>query len=161
MNPIEKYFTAEKYESLLFVLVGLIALLLASYFLTKVKQSFYTGIAYPLIAIGAIQLVVGSSVYIRSPKDIVRVNQLVQSDKARIQSEEIPRMKTVMKNFVLYRWIEIVLVLTGISLFFFFNSNLLLKGIGLGLAIQSALMLLLDFFAESRAKAYLNFLQDL
>jgi hypothetical protein len=32
------------------------------------------------------------------------------------------------------------------------------KGVGLGLAIQSALMLLLDFFAESRGREYLDYL---
>jgi hypothetical protein len=37
MEQISKYFNAEKYESLLFVLVGLLAISVATYFLIKVK----------------------------------------------------------------------------------------------------------------------------
>jgi hypothetical protein len=36
-----------------------------------------------------------------------------------------------------------------------------LKGLGLGLAIQASFMLLLDYFAESRGKVYLDYLQSL
>lgn len=43
MNQIEKYFTAEKGESLLFILVGIVAISFATYFFIKVKQPFYNG----------------------------------------------------------------------------------------------------------------------
>jgi hypothetical protein len=158
MNPVEKYFGAEKAESFLFALVGLVAITLAVYFFAKLKQPFYNGIAYPLIAIALIQITVGGSVYLRSSKDIARVNQMIQIDKTRILTEEIPRMKIVMNNFVFYRWIEIVLVLIGLALLFSFKSATMWKGVGLGLVIQSALMLLLDFFAESRGREYLDYL---
>lgn len=161
MNPIEKYFNAEKYESVLFVLVGIMAITIATYFFVKVKQHFYSGMAYPLIAIALIQVIVGSSVYFRSPKDIVRVNEIVQTNKAKIQTEEIPRMIVVMKNFDIYRWVEIVLLVMGLFLFFYFQSMTIWKGIGLGLFIQAGFMLLLDFFAESRGKIYLEYLKTL
>jgi hypothetical protein len=161
MNSIEKYFNAEKYESLLFVLVGLTAIGFAIYFLSKLNLPFYKGMAYPLIAVALIQLVVGTSVYFRSPKDIERVNAIVQTEKAKIQSQEIPRMEVVMKNFVLYRWVEIVLILLGIGLFFYFPSASFWRGIGLGLAIQASFMLFLDYFAESRGEVYLTFLRQL
>jgi hypothetical protein len=57
MNQLEKYFYAEKYESALFVLVGIIAIAFAAYFLIKIKQPFYNGLAYPLIAVAFIQIV--------------------------------------------------------------------------------------------------------
>jgi hypothetical protein len=161
MEQISKYFNAEKSESLLFVVVGIVALLLSAYFLVKMKLPFYNGMAYPFIMIALIQLTVGSSVYFRSPKDIARVNQMVQTETAKIQTEEIPRMEIVMKKFVLYRWIEIALVVMGIALFLYFQPMTLWKGIGLGLAIQSSFMLLLDYFAESRGKVYLDYLQTL
>jgi hypothetical protein len=161
MNQIEKYFNAEKYESVLFVLVGIVAIVTAAYFFIKLKQPFYSGMAYPLITVALIQIVVGSSVWLRSPKDIARVNQILQTDKAKIETEEIPRMKVVMKNFDIYRWVEIALLLLGLLMFFYFQPATFLKGIGLGLAIQSAFMLFLDFFAENRGKTYLEFLGGL
>jgi len=161
MEPFLNYFNAEKSESLFFIAVGVIALMLSVYFVLKLKQPFYIGISYPLIAVALIQLTVGSAVYFRSPKDIVRVTQMVQTQKEKIKLEEIPRMETVMKNFVLYRWVEIALLLIGIVLFFFFQPMTLWKGVGLGLTIQASLMLLLDFFAERRGEAYLEYLQNL
>lgn len=161
MEQITKYFNAEKHESVLFILVGVVAIIVATFFLTKIKQPFYNGMAYLLILVALIQIVVGGTVYFRSPKDITRVTQIVETDRAKIQTEEIPRMTTVMKNFSIYKWIEIALILVGVMLFFFFQPMSLGKGIGLGLFIQASFMLLLDFFAESRGKAYLAYLQSL
>ena len=161
MEQVAKYFNAEKSESILFVLVGLIAILLSTYFLMKLKQPLYNGMAYPLIAIALIQLTVGISVYSKSPKDIVRINQIVQTDKSKIQAEEIPRMEVVMKNFSLYKWIEIALIIVGLIVFFYFQPATIWKGVGLGLFIQAGFMLLLDFFAESGGRIYLEYLQTL
>lgn len=72
---------------------------------------------YPLIAIALIQIVVGSSVYFRSPKEILRVKHIIQTDQQKIQTEEIPRMDVVMKNFVIYHWVEIALLLVGMFLY--------------------------------------------
>ena len=118
MNAVEKYFNAEKYESAFFVIVGLTAILFSIYFLIKLKQPFYAGMVYPLVIVALIQIVVGSSVYGRSPKDIVSVNQLLQNNQNCIKTEEIPRMEVVMNNFVIYRWIEIALILIGLFMIF-------------------------------------------
>lgn len=114
-----------------------------------------------MVAIALIQLVVGLSVYFRSPKDIQRVNTFIKEAPSKIQAEEIPRMQTVNRNFIIYRWVEIALVVIGIILFLFASKLTLAKGLGLGLSIQAGLMLLLDYFAESRALVYLNYLKDL
>ena len=72
-------------------------------------------------------------------------------------------MKTVMKNFVIYRWVEIVLALTGIGLFFYFKDNtdkIFWKGFGLTLAIMALTALTADYFAEKRGAIYLQGLQS-
>ena len=161
MDSIKNYFNAEKYESVLFVLVGVAAITTAIYFLLKLKQPFYNGLACALIAIALIQVVVGTSVWLRSPKDIERVSNIVKNNTSKIETEEIPRMNVVMKNFVLYRWVEIVLMLVGLVAFFCFPSDTFWKGLGLGLFIQASFMLLLDYFAESRGKVYLEFLKSI
>lgn len=118
MNAVEKYFNAEKYESVFFVIVGLTAILFSIYFLIKLKQPFYAGMVYPLVIVALIQILVGSSVYGRSPKDKESVNQLLKNNQNRIKTEEIPRMEIVMKNFFVYRWIEIALILVGLFMIF-------------------------------------------
>lgn len=156
---VKDYFNAEKLESIFFIAVGVIAILIALWFWFKTKNSFYSGIAYPLVLIAVIQITVGLSVFLRSPKDISRVEEYYARDKNKISEVEIPRMNTVMKNFVIYRYIEIGLIIAGLLLYFIINKDELLKGIGFGLAIQSLLMLVLDLFAEKRGADYLEYLK--
>jgi hypothetical protein len=112
------------------------------------------------LAVAEIQLTVGISVYFRSPKYIIRVENIVKFEKHKVQTDEIPRMNIVMKNFILYRWIEISLIVVGLIFYFYFEKETMMKGLGIGLAIQSELMLLLDFFAEKRGYLYLDYLNN-
>jgi hypothetical protein len=78
-----------------------------------------------------------------------------------IQKQEIPRMESVMSNFVIFRYTEFTLIIVGIVLMYGFRQNLLLNGIGLGLFFQSSVVLLLDFFAERRGEVYLAYLRSI
>ena len=148
MELVAKYFNLEKIERIIFMLVRVAAILLTSYFFIKIKQPFCNGISYSLIAIALMQIGTKSFVYFRSPKDIIRVNAIIQKNNSQIKTEEIPRMELVMKNFVLYRWIEIALFIIILVLFFAVVENSFWRGSGVGLTIQAGFMLLLDFFAE-------------
>jgi uncharacterized membrane protein YczE len=149
---IARYFKAEQLESLVFVAIGLItfSIALAAWF--KFKTPFLSGLAWPFLLVALIQLTVGISVYLRSPKDIIRV-EAIAFNLQEISQQEIPRMETVMKNFVIYRYVEISLLLIGIGLLVFLSSAYS-RGIGLGLLIQAALMLGADYFAEKRGSEY-------
>ena len=71
----------------------------------------------------------------------------------------MPRMKTVMKNFVFYRWVEIAFIIAGLVLIFLYKSNVdkaFWYGLGLALTIQAAIMLGADYFAENRGEVYVN-----
>ncbi|MEJ7626410.1 MAG: hypothetical protein WKF35_06085 [Ferruginibacter sp.] len=160
MQRVVNYFKAEKLESAIFVVVGIIAVVISIYFLVKLQQPYYNGMAYALIAIALLQLTVGASVYLRSDKDIARVNQMIASNPDQISTIEKPGMEVVMKKFVLYRWIEIAQIITGIILFFSFQHGSSWKGLGLGMMITGGLMLLFDLVAEKRGHTYLAFLQN-
>ncbi|HTS45543.1 MAG TPA: hypothetical protein VMH01_14190 [Puia sp.] len=161
---IEKYFIAEKNESLLFLALGIIAILLSVLFFSFLKTNFYKGAAIPLLAIGLIQAVVGYTVYART--DGQRIDNVYAYDMnpGQLKSEELPRMKTVNKNFVIYRWIEIAFIGVGLALIFLYKSGpekAFWFGLGLTLAIQAAIMLCADYFAEKRAGVYTTQLESL
>jgi hypothetical protein len=158
----EAYFMAEKQESLLFLGIGIAAIAVAVIFLLATKGQLYKGIAIPLIAIGLIQCVVGYTVYARSDAQRKDIVYKMDMNPEPISREEIPRMEKVMKSFQVYRWVEIALLAAGIGLWVFYRgqeSKSLLMGVGIGLAIQSALMLGADYFAEQRGAKYLTGLQ--
>ena len=64
-TDIEKYFNAEKSESLLFVVVGLVALVTGLVFYFFLQSPFYKGSAIPLAGLGLILGLVGFTVYKR------------------------------------------------------------------------------------------------
>jgi hypothetical protein len=66
-------------------------------------------------------------------------------------------MKTVMKNFVIYRYTEIFLFAAGLGLFLYFRddrTHQFWKGFGMTLAGMALVALVADYFAEKRGKVY-------
>lgn len=164
---IYRYFTGEKQESLLFLIVGIVAILLAVafWFFIKTNPSFFKGAAIPLLAIGLIQMVVGYSVYSRTDKQQKDIAyNMGMEPVSYIKHTELPRMETVMKNFIIYRWVEIAFIITGLVLIFLFRTNAdrsFWYGFGITLAIQAAIMLGADYFAEQRGKGYVDELKKI
>lgn len=161
MNQVVKYFSGEKSESYLFLFMGVITILFACYFMMGLKTSFWRGVAIPFIVVALLEIIVGYTIVTRTPKDITRVENFMKQEPHKIKTEEIPRMEIVMKNFRNFRYIEIILIITGIILMYIGLATPFWTGIGLGLFIQAGIVLCLDFFAESRGKVYLDYLKSL
>lgn len=158
-SDIEKYFNNEKQESLWFIIIGAAGILTAIIFFFVCKTNFYKGAAIPLSAVGLLLGVVGYTVYKRSDDDRIRNVYAYSMNPSDLKNKELPRMQTVMKNFIVYRYTEIGLALIGIGLFFYFKENtnaVFWKGFGLTLAIMALIALTADYFAEQRGKIYIN-----
>ncbi len=162
-SEIEKYFTAEKQESLLFLVIGLVAIMAALVFFFFIRSAFYKGAAIPLLIVGLIQLTVGFSVYKRSDDDRIRNVYAFDMNPGELKNQELPRMEKVNRNFVIYRWIELALLITGLILTLIYGQNpgrSYWFGFGIALSMQSASMLGADYFAEKRALEYFKGLQS-
>jgi hypothetical protein len=158
-TDIEKYFNAEKGESWVFMVIGIVGIIAAIIFLFFIKTNFYKGAAIPLILVGLLLGVVGFSVYKRSDDDRVRNVYAYDLNPGELKEKELPRMETVMKNFIIYRYTEIVMALIGTGLFFYFKHNIgreFWKGFGAALTIMALLALSADYFAEIRGKIYID-----
>jgi hypothetical protein len=158
-TDIEKYFNAEKAESWIFMVIGIAGIITAIVFFFVLKTGFYKGAAIPLISIGLMLGIVGFTVYKRSDDDRKRNVYAYDMNPSELKNKELPRMKVVMKNFVIYRYTEILLALVGIMLFFYFKDNEtqhFWRGFGMSLAIMAILSLAADYFAEKRGRIYTN-----
>ncbi len=149
---IRDYFLAEKHEALLFMLVGAATIALALWLMRR--RSAWRGMAGPLVAVALIQLVVGSTVYLRSDAQSARLQQLHRDDLTQFKALERPRMKTVIANFELYKAIELGLLALGMALVVLLRNHEFWLAFGFGLVLQAGFMLALDFFAEARAHDY-------
>jgi len=160
---IEKYFTGEKQESLLFLAIGIAGVILAIVFWFAVKSPAYKGAAVPLLIIGVLLGVVGYTVYMRSDSDRIRNVYAYDLNPTELKEKEIPRMQVVMKNFVIYRYTEIGLTVIGLLLFFYFRKNSTHEfgsGFGIALFCMAVLALGADYFAEKRGHVYMKGLES-
>jgi hypothetical protein len=149
-----RYFTAEKHESLLFLAVGMAALV-ASWLIWR-HAARYKGMIGPLAAIAAIQIVVGGTVFLRTDVQVAELQRKRVVAPAAFKAEEGRRMTAVMRSFGLYMAIEAALLVVGIGLAAGLRRRPRWHAFGLGLALQAAVMLVLDLFAENRGQHYLD-----
>lgn len=161
MDPVNEmhaavisYFSGEKRESLLFLMAGGAAIA-ASVWLWM-TASPQRAMAWPLVAVALIQLVVGWTVYFRTDRQARDLHTLLAKDPPAYASAEVPRMETVRKSFRIYKAIEIALLVAGLAGMFLLRDRPALYWASLGLALQAALMLVFDLFAERRADVYVE-----
>ena len=161
VQPIIKYFAAERIAGVIFIAVAIIAIAVSWYLFSRYRMPFQKGIAIPLTLIAVLQLIVGTAIFFRSPKDSIRVTSYLEQSPEKIKSEEIPRMEKVMQSFKMIIIIEIILIIAGFTGFLMITGNLFWKGVSLGIALQSLATLIMDHFAQSRGKVYLEFLRSI
>ncbi len=154
MGFIQDYFKPEKYEALLFLLIGIALIAFSVYAIVKFGDSFYKGLAIPFILIALVQMVVGGTVFFRTDKQINQLGTLYQENPKAFADQELARIIPVNKNFVIYRNVELAFIVIGLGLFFFLRGKDFWYGIGVGMFIQGAVMLSLDMFAERRGHVY-------
>jgi hypothetical protein len=153
-SQLLRYFTEEKAESALFVAVGVVAIAVSVWLWRT--GSAYRGMAYPLIGVALIQLVVGGTVFLRTEGQVAALTAQLASAPAAYQAAEVARMEVVMRGFALYKVIELVLFAVGVALTYAFRQRETLYAVGVGLVVQSSLMLVADLFAERRGDVYLE-----
>ena len=158
-SNIEAYFNAEKTGSLVLVVIAAAAILAGLFFLFWLRTAVARGAAIPLLLLGVLFIVVGVTVYSRSDADRMRNVYAFDMNPGELKQKELPRMEKVMRNFVVYRWVEIILAIAGILLWVYFRNDetrLFWKGLGAGLALMALVALTADYFAEKRGKVYLE-----
>jgi hypothetical protein len=157
MNNMSDYFVAEKQESVIFVVVGLLAIGFSLWLWMNGHR--LKSMAYPLVVIALMQIVVGGTVYLRTDSQVSTLSAQLQVNPAALKAEETARMETVMKNFSIYKSIEMLLLIMGVGMIAFFQRHDVAAGIGVGLVLQAAFTLTLDIFAETRGADYLFVMQ--
>ena len=159
INNMNSYFVAEKQESVIFMAVGLLAIGLSVWLWMNGHR--LKSMAYPLVVIGLMQMVVGGTVYLRTDSQVSTLSAQLQLTRAAVKAAETIRMQTVMKNFSIYKSIEMLLLIIGLGMMAFVPRHDMAAGIGVGLVLQAAFTLTLDLFAEARGADYLSAVQGI
>jgi hypothetical protein len=156
---IDRYFAAEKNGALLLMSIGLFAVLFGLWTMLQKKEPDRRRIkamGLTVMAVGLLELGVGGAVYFRTDAQVERLTRQLKSDPSGFALAEMKRIERVNRSFRMLGRIEIALMIGGALLFGvgLARRNLVLQGVGLGLAIQAAIALGFDSLAAQRALDY-------
>jgi len=160
---IEKYFIAEKSASFAFVIIGVVAIVLALVFFFYLKTNWYKGVAIPFIIIGLLHVTAAYTVYKNCDEGRKKNVYAYDMNPDQLKNNELPRMEKVRNNFKIFKALEVALLLLGINLFFYFRhnaDNTFWAGFGVALAIEAAITFGFDFTGDKNATKYTNGLQS-
>ena len=157
---IKSYFESEKKAAFIALAIGLAACSVASAIMISARPAFYMGLALALLSIGILQIIVGTTVARRSDFQALDLQKLLSDAPADFVAVELPRMEKVMRSFKWYKWVEIVLLILSLALIGLNQEAGFSKGLGIGLLIQSLIMLAFDFYAEKRGREYSSFVDQ-
>jgi hypothetical protein len=150
------YFDGEAAEAWVFLGVGAIALGGATYGIGFGGDPYLEGAAWPVGIVGLIQIAAGLVLLARTPGQVDDLDAQLDTDPAAYRTGELTRMTTVNDQFDLLAIVEVGLIVAGagFATWGFLDDEPFAAGLGLGLAAQAAIMLVLDLFAAARADTY-------
>ena len=113
-------------------------------------------LSIPLLLFGAVELLLGVGLAVRTPPQVAALDAQLSADPAGFTAAERARMRRVNRGFVVYRLVELAALSAGATTagFGWIGNDQRALGLGLGLVVESALFLLLDFFADARGGDY-------
>lgn len=157
---MRSYFEQEKTAALIGMGGAVVAGGTGGYLVTQGDMA--KGIGFSLIGVGAIGLLVGGSVYLRTDIQLEKLEKQLETNPGDYKKFEGARMQRVVTQFTVLKIAELSILAGGIATTIVGATQRtdLTTGIGIGLGIDALLLLLFDYFADVRATTYLKQIQD-
>jgi hypothetical protein len=154
-GELHHYFEGEKAEGIPFLSAGLAAFATGGVLFSR-RTDFARGAAWPIVIVGVIEAGAGIVVYSRTDAQVARLDAQMASDPAALRRAELARMERVNREFEILKWTELALAAggVGVTTYGIVKEDDTWKGVGIGLAAQATVMLVLDLFAAARADRY-------
>ena len=126
-------------------------------------RALWRGFAYPVLIIGALEFAGGLLFSARTPRQVRKLERDFAEAPIATRDAELRRMRRINLQFTLIEALEVTLLTGGIGLAAVggVTRNETLTGVGLGLALESAGLLVFDVFAGQRATQYRHSLERL
>jgi hypothetical protein len=150
-DALHQYFAGERSAGMLIAGLGVAALAFAWWL--RSDGGPFRAMLFPLAIVGLLQLAIGVGLAGRTASQVTRLERSFASDASSARAGERERMARVQRNFVIIKVVETVLVVAGLAMVMLSRRDALVA-VGMGLAIQGAVMLAFDVFAEGRGALY-------
>jgi hypothetical protein len=154
LDVMAKYFEGEKIEALVFILpIGLLSLVFGAWLLSDGPGVFARGVAIPFLAMGLVMTVVGGAVGYRTPAQVAALEtSIAASPETAVQAEQA-RMEKVNRAWPVYLAVWAAFGVAGLALRFATRGDFT-QGLGIALVFFAGVGLVVDGFAERRARPY-------
>lgn len=151
---MHEYFRGERAESLFVIApLGLLCVLFGLALLLSERSAFFVSVAVPFLVLGGALLATGAAVGLRTDGQVAALDAAYAKDPSAFVAEELPRMEKVNKNWPVYLTTWCVFAIVGLGLRFGLARDWA-HGLGIALVFFGGVGLLIDGFAERRAKPY-------
>lgn len=159
LEAMNIYFQGEKIEALVFILpVGLLSLVFGGWLLSENQGGFARGVAVPFLFMGLVMTVVGGVVGYRSPSQVEALQAAVSATPEPALQAERARMDKVNRAWPVYLAAWAAFAIVGLALRFATQGDFA-QGLGIALVFFAGVGLLVDGFAERRARPYTEALE--
>ena len=154
LEAMTAYFYGEKVEALVFILpIGLLGLVFGGWLLSESSGGFARGVAIPFVVMGLVMAVVGGVVGFRTPGQLRALeSSLAAAPEPALQAERA-RMEKVNRAWPVYLVAWAAFGVVGLVLRFATRGDFT-QGLGIALVFFCGVCLLVDGFAERRARPY-------
>jgi len=151
---MSSYLLGEKLEALVFIVpLGLLGALFGAWLLTERAAPFARGAGWPFLVIGLLLTGTGAVVGFRTPAQVERLTAAFAAAPEATRAEELARMEKVNGAWSTYVALWATFAVAGLVLRFALRSHVA-HGVGAALLFFAGVGLLVDGFAEHRARQY-------
>lgn len=158
---MDAYFRGERSEALYFIVpVGIVSLAFASALLCSERTAFTWGVAVPFLVLGLALVGVGGAVGLRTDAQVTELRAEYAASKSAFATKELARMRKVNAAWPVYLTTWAAFAVAGLILRFALKSDAA-NGVGVALVFFAGVGLLIDGFAERRARPYTQALEQL
>lgn len=158
-DSMHGYYRGERLSGLFMLGHGSASLGLSGYALSRRSSNdFLAGLGWTLMPLGTLELLGGAFYAEQVGDEISHSGSLLAEDPARFREEELTRIRGRVARFFYYRLFEAVVTGAGVGLLSLgmVSANETVKGVGVGLMIFGAPLLIMDSINTVRASRYVD-----
>jgi hypothetical protein len=162
-TDIEKYFTSEKQMGLVFLILAVLALSVALFFVLSQKTPFYRGASLPVFLFAGFLLFSGYGLYSRSDDRRIRDVYAYDMDPGQLSGKEVPRLQSMYRDVSRFHMAGFLLLgLSAVAAFFLSKHGELSfwYGFSVSLSLAALAVCVITYFMASRLSEFTSRMQS-
>lgn len=162
IEHIVDYYKVERTESLIFIAVGLLSVISATYVWLFIEEhlSFYKGLAIVLAFIGLLQVSVCFPLYLKNNNNTAKAVASYQQNQTEFRSAELLHIKQVRNTFSQFKYFWSFVAISAILAILVSNTKSFMCGMAIGFLVHSTMLVISDTLGLIRSDEYIRIIEN-